>query len=270
VLVGAYAATQTDVFLTAINLRHILLAAAPLALVAMAQFNVLLVRGFDISVGSMMSLTVVLASFIVAANIGPSMLALGLAGCASMSEEECQATDWRTVGYEDGVAGYSGNRIGNYRKSCGEYGVAPDLAQYQSGREMGLREFCVPANGFRVGANGHGYNGVCPAELDRDFTQAYQSGRQLYTLRSRVIDASNELESSRQEVNQIDSSIISIGAEMLASGTTAERRAQLLLDTKQMAERKGELKSRIPQLESDLRDYERELEDYRASLSYIE
>ena len=198
------------------------------------------------------------------------LLALGLAGCASMSEEECQATDWRTVGYEDGVAGYSGNRIGNYRKSCGEYGVAPDLAQYQSGREMGLREFCVPANGFRVGANGHGYNGVCPAELDRDFTQAYQSGRQLYTLRSRVIDASNELESSRREMNQIDSSIISIGAEMLAPATTQERRAQLLLDTKQMAERKGELKSRIPQLESDLRDYERELEDYRASLSYIE
>ena len=80
-MVGAYAATQTDVFLTAINLRHILLATAPLALVAMAQFNVLLVRGFDISVGSMMSLTVVLASFIVAADIGPSQLALGLIGC---------------------------------------------------------------------------------------------------------------------------------------------------------------------------------------------
>ena len=80
-LVGAYAATQTDVFLTAINLRHILLATAPLALVAMAQFNVLLVRGFDISVGSMMSLTVVLASFIVAADMGPSQLALGIVGC---------------------------------------------------------------------------------------------------------------------------------------------------------------------------------------------
>src|SRR4029453_1643830 len=81
ILVGAYAATQTDVFLTAINLRHILLAAAPLALVAMAQFNVLLVRGFDISVGSMMSLTVVLASFIIGANVGPSQLTLGIAGC---------------------------------------------------------------------------------------------------------------------------------------------------------------------------------------------
>jgi ribose transport system ATP-binding protein len=81
VIVSGYAAVQTDVFLTAINLRHILLATAPLALVAMAQFNVLLVRGFDISVGSMMSLTVVIGSFIIGANIGPAALALGLAGC---------------------------------------------------------------------------------------------------------------------------------------------------------------------------------------------
>ena len=26
-----------------------------------------------------------------------------LAGCNSMSEQECLATDWRTVGYEDGI-----------------------------------------------------------------------------------------------------------------------------------------------------------------------
>jgi len=81
VIVGLYAASRTEIFLTAINLRHILLATAPLALVAMAQFNVLLVRGFDISVGSMMSLTVVLASFIVASTMGPSQVALGIVGC---------------------------------------------------------------------------------------------------------------------------------------------------------------------------------------------
>ena len=80
-LVGAYAALQSDVFLTYINLKHVLLATAPLALVAMAQLNVLLVRGFDISVGSLMSLTVVLASFLVAANLGPSQLALGIIAC---------------------------------------------------------------------------------------------------------------------------------------------------------------------------------------------
>src|ERR1044072_8358991 len=103
-----------------------------------------------------------------------------LAGCSSMSANECVATDWRTVGYEDGAAGYSGNHIGKYRKACGKHGLAPDLAQYQSGRDAGLREFCKPMNGFRVGASGSGYGGVCPTGLDAPFLEAYESGRQLH------------------------------------------------------------------------------------------
>jgi ribose transport system ATP-binding protein len=52
-----------------------------LALVTLAQFNVLMVRGFDISVGALMSLTVVLASFIIAAGLGPSQLTMGILAC---------------------------------------------------------------------------------------------------------------------------------------------------------------------------------------------
>ncbi len=77
----AYAASQTDVFLTGLNIRHILLATAPLALVTMAQFNVLMVRGFDISVGSIMSLTVVLASFVIGAEADPGAIVAGVALC---------------------------------------------------------------------------------------------------------------------------------------------------------------------------------------------
>ena len=81
VLVACYAALQSDVFLSPINMRHILLATAPLALVTLAQFNVLMVRGFDISVGALMSLTVVLASFIIAAGLDPSQIILGVLAC---------------------------------------------------------------------------------------------------------------------------------------------------------------------------------------------
>jgi ribose transport system ATP-binding protein len=80
-VVSGYAALRSNVFLTPINIRHILLATAPLALVTLAQFNVLMVRGFDISVGALMSLTVVLASFIIAAGLGPSQLTLGILAC---------------------------------------------------------------------------------------------------------------------------------------------------------------------------------------------
>lgn len=80
-LVGGYAYAQSEVFLRLLNIRHILLATAPLAMVAMAQFNVLLVRGFDVSVGSLMSLTVVTASFLVAYEMGPGPVLLGIAAC---------------------------------------------------------------------------------------------------------------------------------------------------------------------------------------------
>ena len=75
-----YAATSTDVFLTTLNIRHILLATAPLALVTMAQLNVLMVRGFDISVGSLMSLTAALM-VLIGAEAGQGEIVVGMALC---------------------------------------------------------------------------------------------------------------------------------------------------------------------------------------------
>lgn len=83
ILVGGWAASQSDVFLKAINIRHLLLAAAPAGLVAMAQLMVLLVRGLDVSVGSLMSLTVVVASFVIVGG-GPAVLLLGVGLCLSL------------------------------------------------------------------------------------------------------------------------------------------------------------------------------------------
>jgi hypothetical protein len=193
-----------------------------------------------------------------------------LGGCSSMSEKECLATDWRTVGYEDGVAGRSGDRIGRYREQCSEHGVAPSLSEYQAGREQGLREFCKPANGFRVGARGVSYNGVCPADTDDAFLDAYQSGRQLYSLRSRVDSTANAIRSARAEMERLDQDLITVGAQIIDSSTSSERRAQLVLDSKHMAERRGELRARIPAMQNDLAAYQRDLDDYSASLPYVE
>ena len=193
-----------------------------------------------------------------------------LSGCNSMSAQECLATDWRTVGYEDGVNGYAGDRIGRYRNACSEHGITPNLEQYQTGRDQGLREFCKPANGFRVGSHGGGYSGVCPADLDQSFVDAYQSGRQLYVLRSRVGSTQDEIHAMRSEMEQIERNLVTIGAQMVDPTTTNEQRAQLVIDTKHMAERKGEIKARLPQLESELAFQQRELDDYRATLNYTE
>lgn len=80
-VVGGYAASQSDAFLSKINFRHILLAVAPASMVAMAQMHVLLVKGLDVSVGSMMSLTVVAASLLIAFQASVAMIFLGIGAC---------------------------------------------------------------------------------------------------------------------------------------------------------------------------------------------
>ena len=72
---------RTDAFLTPLNIRHILLATAPLALVTIAQFNVLMVRGFDVSVGAVISLTVVIGSFLIAEDFDAGLILLGSLVC---------------------------------------------------------------------------------------------------------------------------------------------------------------------------------------------
>jgi hypothetical protein len=74
----------------------------------------------------------------------------------------------------------------------------------------------------------------------------------------------------RSEMEQIEHNLVTIGAQLVDPTTTNEQRAQLVIDTKHMAERKGEIKARIPQLEGELALQQRELDDYRATLTYIE
>jgi hypothetical protein len=74
----------------------------------------------------------------------------------------------------------------------------------------------------------------------------------------------------RAELDRIDGDLVSVGAQILDPSVTNDQRAQLLVDSKHMAERKGEINARIPMLQSELDDYQRELEDYRATLTYVE
>ena len=162
-----------------------------------------------------------------------------------MSGDECVTSDWTAVGYEDGARGYTGDRIGNYRKACAKHGISPDLVSYQRGRDQGLVEYCQPARGFNVGANGGRYYGVCRADLEADFLDAYKAGHHLYTLRSNVNRANSAIHSKENELNRIEESIIAAELELISPETTTEERVVLLLDIKDMSERTGQLESTL-------------------------
>ena len=63
VAVAGYATVRQDAFLTSYNLRNLLLATLPLAIVSLGQATALLVGGFDVSVAALMTFCVVVASY---------------------------------------------------------------------------------------------------------------------------------------------------------------------------------------------------------------
>ena len=98
------------------------------------------------------------------------IVATAISGCAGMSSDECLATDWSAIGYEDGSRGYTSDNFGKHRKACAKHGVTADFGDYKDGRAEGLNEYCQPGRGFSVGVNGGRYYGVCSVESEGDFS----------------------------------------------------------------------------------------------------
>ncbi len=164
-----------------------------------------------------------------------------VSGCAVMSEEECNYSDWTAVGYEDGADGRGSDRFGDYRRACADYGVTPDFAAWQAGRERGLVEYCQPSRGFAVGQAGVGYNGVCSAELEPAFLDAYRLGAELFGLRRNLNAIVTDFSSNARAMERIDADIEEIESIIILEETTAEERAALLADMRELSELRGEL-----------------------------
>lgn len=193
---------------------------------------------------------------------------VALSGCASMSEEECVMSDWRTIGFEDGSQGYTADRLGDHRKACAEYGVAPDFQAYQAGRIEGLELYCQPSRGFNLGAGGGQYQGVCPADLEGPFVDGYRAGVELYNLRANVSAANNQINALENEQERTKDLIRETEAALIADATTAQERILLLAELKDLAERTGELEAEIDLLIDDRARHEERLASYQAVLAH--
>jgi hypothetical protein len=194
-------------------------------------------------------------------RITPVLLATFLSACAALDESECRTADWQLIGYEDGAAGRPGTRIGEYREACADHGVSPNLAAYREGRETGLREYCLPQNGYRLGNGGKGYGGVCPADLDGDFRAAYDAGRRVYVARSRVKATRSKIRTKQSDLDKLKKGYASLASELISNSTTQERRAELLVETAQMVEKQGQLQAQLGELKARLARQRKALAD---------
>ena len=189
---------------------------------------------------------------------------LALSGCAGMSDEECLATDWSAVGYEDGARGFTTERFSRHRTACAKHGITADFGAYQAGRERGLVEYCQPGRGYDIGASGGRYYGVCSADREPDFLDAYNEGYQLYTLRSNVNRANASINARERELESVEDETRAKEAALIAPETTTEQRILLVADLKALSERTGELEAEIQVLYEERARAQAELENYQA------
>jgi len=201
------------------------------------------------------------------ATLGLSLVILALGGCATMSSDECAMSDWTAVGYEDGSRGYTTERFSSHRKACAKHGIPADFTAYQEGRNQGLVEFCQPGRGFNLGANGGQYTGVCRADLEPEFLDAYRAGHKLYTLRSYVNSANSKIYTKEGELNYIKDQIREKEAMLISAETTTEQRVLLLADLKELSERTGELEAEIEMLIADRARFEQDLHYYEQTVA---
>jgi hypothetical protein len=181
-------------------------------------------------------------------------LLITLAGCASdsVSESQCLAGDWQTVGYRDGVNGYRSTELLNHQNACVKHGVIPDRASYMVGWEQGVREYCEANNGYDVGERGYGYNNVCPDDQREGFLTAYHDGRQLYLARSEVNDLEQAISQREYRLDEIKAELVSSATQQFDPTLTPAARVDLLALTERLAEEQGRINAELPQMRRDL------------------
>jgi len=206
----------------------------------------------------------------------PSLLALGcavvLAGCgggATVSESQCYAGDWQTLGYRDGSNGLRSTQILEHQNACVPHGVVPDRTAYMAGWREGVVEYCRPSNGFDVGVQGYVYNNVCPDTQRLDFERAYRQGRELYLARVAVEDLQATIDQRYARLESIKTELVSTATRQMSPTLTPPERVDLLATTQRLLDERTAIDRELPQLHAALESSSRHLAELEASFATI-
>ena len=145
-----------------------------------------------------------------------------LAGCATLSKQECRIGDWQAIGYNDGVAGYHSDRLASHTKACAKASIAPDYQAWERGRKLGLQQYCTVNNAYNIGRRGRPLNTVCPIAMAHTLQTANQKGLDYYALDSQLDKETRLVDTYQAEFDKLEN-----GA-MLDFANEKEARARLL------------------------------------------
>lgn len=185
----------------------------------------------------------------------------------SVSESQCAAGDWETIGYRDGSLGYRSSRLLAHQDACVPHGVTPDREAYQLGWRQGIEEFCQPDNGFELGRSGESHHNVCPTPQRETFLPAYDRGRTLYVAEARVAEVESAIAQKSHRLQTIDEEMVATAGAQLDPLLLPAHRIQLATRVKTLYDEKLRLAAEIPALEKELGVRTRELEALGRSMA---
>lgn len=188
-----------------------------------------------------------------------------------MSENQCIAGDWETIGYFDGAHGYRSSRLLAHQDACVEFGMVPDRDTYLTGWRQGIREYCRPDNGYAQGLSGASYANVCPADIEADFLADYQRGRDLYQARRDYAAAEARVSQREQRRVDLEAEIVSTGTAQLNPLLTPAARIELAASMKRLVDERVEIDRELPKLREDVAECRAEvaaLEEVPASIQH--
>lgn len=170
-----------------------------------------------------------------------------LAGCATMTRDECLSGNWALVGYQDGAAGHPPSRLDAHAKACAAHGARPDARTYLAARDRGLGEFCTPVRGYREGRMGRRYHGVCPPALAHGFLAGYDDGRRLHAAEEYRDALRDEVRGHDRRIGDIDDELDRIADQLEASGLDRRARDALEDDRRALRRESREITARRDQ-----------------------
>jgi len=188
-----------------------------------------------------------------------------IVGCSTMSADECETADWRTIGYEDGAAGREASAISRHRKACAEHGVTANFDAYKQGHQEGLRQFCRPANGYQAGRKGATYKGVCPRDMEDEYLAAYEDGYEHFRLEKDVKNIQRDIRRVDKDLEEAQEDLEHLEADLVADGIDSYERSRLLAQTKEVTHLIGDLEHKRDDLIYELGVREERLERHSNS-----
>lgn len=200
------------------------------------------------------------------------LAALLLGGCqsATVSESQCIAGDWQTIGLRDGANGLPSTQLLEHQDACVRHGAFPNREAYLAGWNEGIVGYCQADNGFALGSRGGGYRNVCPPALAPAFVTAYEEGRALYRVRSDVISLERLIQRKEARLATVNRELLASGTAQLEEDLTTQERVELLAKSQRLMDERSELERELPELAEELRYKEGELNALQRALAVVD